>query len=88
MSEISPECISVPLHSSSDRVSALEVENARLQAALESSVVEQAKGAISARLRTTPDVAYQLMVGLARSQRRNLREYAARIVASAGRLDA
>jgi AmiR/NasT family two-component response regulator len=78
----------IPVRQNSDPVVALQVENARLQTALTSRIViEQAKGAISARYDTTPDVAFEMLRGLARSQRRNLHEYAEAIVAGAGRLD-
>jgi thiol-disulfide isomerase/thioredoxin len=50
-------------------------------------VIEQATGAITARLATTPEVAFELLRGLARSQRRDLTEYAAEVVANGGRLD-
>jgi len=71
-----------------DELQALRAENAQLQSALKSRVViEQAKGAISARHGTTPEVAFEMLRGLARSQRRNLREFAAEVVASGGRLD-
>jgi AmiR/NasT family two-component response regulator len=48
--------------------------------------LEQAKGAISARCGVTPDVAFELMRGLARSQRREIHGYATEIVANGGRL--
>lgn len=71
------------------RLAAVEAENAQLRHALESRIViEQAKGAISARLGTTPDVAFEILRGLARSQRRNLHDYAAAVVAKGGLLDA
>lgn len=77
----------VPLHADAETRAALEAENARLRSALESQVViEQAKGAISARLGTTPDVAFELMRGLARSQRRDLHAFAAETLANRGRL--
>jgi AmiR/NasT family two-component response regulator len=70
------------------RVAGVEAENAQLRHALESSnVIEQAKAAMSARMGTTPDVAFELLRGLARSQRRNLVEYAAEVVRNGGRLD-
>jgi AmiR/NasT family two-component response regulator len=50
--------------------------------------VELAKGAISARLGTTTDVAFELLRGLARSQGREIQEYAAAVVAKGGLLDA
>jgi AmiR/NasT family two-component response regulator len=72
-----------------EQIATLEEENAQLQTALESRIIlEQAKGAISARCDVTPEIAFEMMRGLARSQRRNLHEYAAEIVANGGRLDA
>jgi AmiR/NasT family two-component response regulator len=72
---------------SPERLAALETENEQLKTALQSRIVlEQAKGAISARLGTTPDVAFEMMRGLARSQRRSIHDYAAEIVANGGRL--
>lgn len=69
-------------------LAALEAENEQLREALRSRItIEQAKGAVSARLGTTPEVAFELIRGLARSQRRNLQEYAAHLVAHGGRLD-
>jgi AmiR/NasT family two-component response regulator len=69
-------------------LAALRVENAQLRTALRTRIViEQAKGAISARHETTPEIAFEMLRGLARSQRRNIHEYAAAVVASAGRLD-
>jgi AmiR/NasT family two-component response regulator len=50
-------------------------------------VIEQAKSAASARLGTTPEVAFEMLRGLARSQGRTLAEYAAEVVANGGRLD-
>lgn len=75
------------LRTKPDRVVALEEENALLREALATLVVvEQATGAISARFDTTTDVAFEMMRGLAESQRRDLHEYAAEIVANGGRL--
>ena len=77
-----------PRSSPAARLAALEAENEQLRHALKSRIViEQAKGAISARLGTTPDVAFQLLRGLARSQRRRLHDYAAEVVRNGGRLD-
>ena len=95
MSEISPQGLTVPVFSDGSRLAALEVENAALQlktaqlqrALLSRIVIEQAKGAVSVRLGTTPEVAFEMMRGLARSQRRNLHEFAAEVVAHGGRLD-
>jgi AmiR/NasT family two-component response regulator len=77
----------VPLRPTRERLSQLEEENAQLRAALESRItIEQAKGAVSARLETTPEVAFELLRGLARSQRRSLHDYAAEVVERGGRL--
>ena len=63
-------------------------ENAQLREAMNAGVVlEQAKGAVSARLGITPDVAFEMLRGLARSQGRTIDEYAAAVVANGGRLD-
>ena len=88
MSELGPSHENVvALRPDAGSSRSLEVENAQPRQALRSRVViEQAKGAISARFGTEPDVAFELMRGLARSQRRNLQEYAAEIVANRGRL--
>ena len=78
----------LPLRRQAERVRLLEEENAQLRQALEARIViEQAKGAISARTGITPDVAFELMRGLARNQRRNLHEFAAEVVGRGGRLD-
>lgn len=50
-------------------------------------VVEQAKGAIGARLGITPDVAFEMLRGLAHSQGRDIDEYAVAVVAKGGCLD-
>ena len=69
-----------------NRLRALEIENEQLRTALQSRIIlEQAKGAISVRCGVTPDTALDMMRGLARSQRRNINEYAAEIVANGGR---
>jgi AmiR/NasT family two-component response regulator len=71
------------------RLAALETENEQLRRALESRIIlEQAKGALSVRCGVPPDVAFELMRGLARSQRREIHEFAAEVVASGGRLSA
>ena len=71
------------------RLAALETENEQLRRALESRIIlEQAKGALSVRCGVPPDVAFELMRGLARSQRREIHEFAAEIVANGGRLSA
>ena len=85
MSEISADGILLPLHASPN---ALAAGRTSFEAQPPpSDVVEQAKRAVSARLATTPEVALEMMRGLARSQHRSLREYAAEIVANGGRLD-
>ena len=71
------------------RLAALETENEQLRRALESRIIlEQAKGALSVRCGVPPDVAFELIRGLARSQRREIHEFAAEVVASGGRLSA
>jgi hypothetical protein len=76
-----------PLRQDGDELQALRLKNAQLRTALQSRIViEQAKGAISTRLDTTPELAFEILRGLARSQRRNLTEYAAEVVANRGRL--
>ena len=70
-----------------NRLRALETENELLRIGLDSRVVlEQAKGAISARRGVTPDVAFEMMRRLARSQRREIHGVAREIVANGGRL--
>jgi thiol-disulfide isomerase/thioredoxin len=77
----------VPLRTDGDELHALRVENAQLRTALQSRIViEQAKGAISARLGTTTEVAFEMLRGRARSRRRSLTAYAAEVVANGGRL--
>jgi AmiR/NasT family two-component response regulator len=72
-----------------ERIAALETENEQLRTALESRIViEQAKGAISACCAVAPETAFEMLRGLARSQRRNIHEYAASIIANGGRLNA
>ena len=88
MSEISAEGYAVALQPVAPRVAALRTRGDRLQADLDSRVVEQAKGAISARLGTTTDVAFEILSGLARSQGRAIEEYAAAVLAKRGLLDA
>lgn len=72
-----------------DRLAAVELENEQLRAALQSRItLEQAKGAISVRCGVDPETAFELMRGLARSQQREIHEYAAEIVANGGRFSA
>jgi response regulator NasT len=88
MSESGRDGVLIPLRSDGNELQALRVECAQLRQALQSRIViEQAKGAVSAVLGTTPEAAFEMMRGLARSQQRNLHEYADAIVANGGRLD-
>ena len=48
-------------------------------------VIEQAKGAISVRCGVPVDVAFEMLRGVARSNQRNLPEFAADVVADGGR---
>jgi len=71
-----------------DSLAELQAEVDQLRHELHSrAVIEQAKGAVSARHDTTPEVAFEMIRGLARSQRRDLREYAAAIITNRGGLD-
>jgi AmiR/NasT family two-component response regulator len=88
MSEISADGYAVALHPVAARVLGLSDRADRLQADLDSRIVEQAKGSISARFGTTPEVAFELLAGLARSQGREIEEYASAVVARRGLLDA
>jgi len=88
MSEISAEGYAVALRQVAARLLGLGERGDRLQADLDSRIVEQAKGSVSARFGTTPDVAFELLAGLARSQGREIEEYAAAVVAKRGLLDA
>lgn len=72
-----------------ERCVALEKENENLRSALDSRVIiEQAKGAVSARCGVDPDVAFEMLRGLALSQHREIHEFAAEVVAHGGRLGA
>jgi AmiR/NasT family two-component response regulator len=88
MSEISAEGYAVPLRPFATRLFGLHQRAEQLEADLDTRIVEQAKGAISARLGLTPDVAFEVLCGLARSQRRDVHDYAAAVVAKGGLLDA
>jgi AmiR/NasT family two-component response regulator len=88
MSEISAEGYAVALHPVAARFAGLVERTDRLQADLDSRIVEQAKGAISARLGLTADIAFEVLAGLARSQGREIEEYAAAVLANRGLLDA
>jgi AmiR/NasT family two-component response regulator len=64
----------------------LQTKVAQLQQALESRiVVEQAKGAVSARCDVPVDVAFEMIRGMARSRRRKLHELCAELVENGGR---
>ena len=74
-----------PLH---ELVRALQVENEQLRHALDSRIIiEQAKGAVAARCDVTPDIAFEMIRGLARSQRRKVADFCAEIIENGGRLD-
>jgi response regulator NasT len=78
----------VALRPHPDSLAALRTEVEQLRHALQSRIViEQAKGAVSVRLDTTPDVAFEMMRELARRQRRSMHEFAAAVVANRGSLD-
>jgi AmiR/NasT family two-component response regulator len=67
---------------------ALQERVAQLERALETRIViEQAKGAVAVRCGVAPDVAFQMIRGLARSQQRNMQEFCAEVVENEGRLD-
>jgi hypothetical protein len=73
MSEISAEGYAVALRPLAGRFAELGEQGDRPQADLDAKIVEQAKGLISARLGTTPDVAFEILSGLACSQGRSSR---------------
>jgi AmiR/NasT family two-component response regulator len=88
MSDTSIDGVVVPLRPDRTELQALRAENAQLREVLNShNVIEQAKGAIGARLGITPELAFEMLRGLARSQSRDIDEYAAAVVAKGGRLD-
>ena len=64
-------------------IGALQAENEQLLTAI---VIEQAKGAMSARLGVTPEEAFELLRGLSNSQRRTLLDFAAEVLANRGLL--
>ena len=65
----------------------LSVENAQLRYALDSRIViEQAKGAISARSDVPVDVAFEMLRAVARNKRQNITDVAAQVLANGGRL--
>ena len=68
------------------KLSRLQAKVDQLQEALETRIViEQAKGAVSARCDVPIDVAFEMIRGMARSQQRKLQEFCAEIVANGGR---
>jgi hypothetical protein len=88
MSEISTKGLAVPLFPNGVPLAAPPTEAGQHEASVDSDlIIEQARGVISARLGTTPEVAFELLCGLARSQHRDLNEFAAAVVAKRG-LDA
>jgi AmiR/NasT family two-component response regulator len=87
MSEVSAQGYAIALRPRAARFAGLVERGERLQAFLDSRIVEQAKVAISARLDTTPDVAFEILSGLARSQGREIENYAEAVVARRGLLD-
>ena len=87
MSDTSIDEVVVPRRSDGTELRTLQAENGLVRDAVRVDVVEQARSAISARLDVTPDVAFEMLRGLARSQGRDLDEYAAAVVANRGALD-
>jgi AmiR/NasT family two-component response regulator len=87
MSEIAAHGYAVALRPLAPRFAGLVERGERLQTYLDSRIVEQAKVAISTRLDTTPDVAFEILSGLARSQGREIDDYAEAVVARRGLLD-
>jgi AmiR/NasT family two-component response regulator len=79
---------STTAQTAADELVRLQTENEQLREALASRVVvEQAKGAVSARFGILPQEAFELLRGLSRSQRRPLSEFAAEVVKNRGALD-
>lgn len=75
-----------PLH---EVVRALQVENEQLRHALHTrTIIEQAKGAVAVRCAVPPDVAFEMLGGLAQSQRQDLADFCAEVMENEGRLDA
>jgi AmiR/NasT family two-component response regulator len=67
-------------------IEALQAKVEELQQALNSRpVIEQAKGAISARCDVPIDIAFEILRGLARSNQRHIHDLAAEVVANGGR---
>jgi hypothetical protein len=72
-----------------EQLAVLEAENEQHRTALGSPIIlEQAKGAISVRCGVDPETAFEMIRGLARSQHREIHEYAAEIVVNGGRFSA
>jgi AmiR/NasT family two-component response regulator len=88
MSEFSAVGYIVALRPVAVRFAGLGEWGDRLQAELDARIVERAKGAISARLGTTTEAAFEVLSGLARSQGREIEECAEAVLANHGLLDA
>jgi hypothetical protein len=82
------EDYAVALRPLAARILGLGEQGDRLQAELNSRIVEQAKHAISACLGTTTDIAFEILSGLARSQGRAIEECAETVIARCGSSDA
>ena len=71
------------------QITTLEVENQKLRSFLESSrSVDQATGAVSVQYSVPPSEAFELLRAMAKSQRRNFREYAEEVLVNGGRFPA
>jgi hypothetical protein len=68
-------------------VSTLSKNGSSAPQASSDQIVAGARRAIGARLGIPAEIAYEMLRGLARSQGRELHEYAAAVVANGGRLD-
>jgi AmiR/NasT family two-component response regulator len=69
-----------------ERIATLEAENKKLRSFLESSrSVDQATGAVSIQYGVPPSEAFELLRAMAKSQRRNFREYAEEVLVNRGR---
>jgi AmiR/NasT family two-component response regulator len=67
----------------------MQAQVEQLEEVLQSRIViEQAKGAVSARFGVPVNVAFEMIRGAARSRRQGLHEFCAGIVANGGRLSA
>jgi AmiR/NasT family two-component response regulator len=77
----------IPLRTPDRTPTTQQREADQLRAARESrDVIEQAKSAMASRFGITTHESFELMRGLARSQNRSLREYAAEVLANDGKL--